>query len=193
MDHRGARNHGARGVGDRSSQRGERCLRPGHAAKANEQKQECERLTEGAHAYYLQRNRTIPLAPALVWRDSFLLAEARMHFRSYKSAEFLFREGRTIRLLINKRGLVQEIKRECYVCGEMVTSWMRRVRQYCEERILVGSMQSDRAALRLLVNRRHQYPRALPGWATSWLVRPFGPRLNRDSCRKPFGRPIEDG
>jgi hypothetical protein len=36
--------------------------------------------------------------------DSLLVAEARIHFRSYKSAEFLFRGGAT-RLLINKRGL----------------------------------------------------------------------------------------
>ena len=53
--HGGAGNQGAGGVRDRSPQRSERCLRPGHAAKTNHQKQGCKRLTEGAHAYYLQR------------------------------------------------------------------------------------------------------------------------------------------
>ena len=37
--------------------------------------------------------KTIPVAPAREWRDSLLVAEARIHFRSYKSAEFLFRGG----------------------------------------------------------------------------------------------------
>jgi hypothetical protein len=84
----------------------ERLLRPSEAAKADEQKQECERLTERAHAYSLQKN-TIPVAPARERRDSLLPAEARIHFRSYKSAEFLFRGGKT-RLLINKRGLPRD-------------------------------------------------------------------------------------
>jgi hypothetical protein len=40
----------------------------------------------------------------LVYGGFLLAAEARIHFRSYKSAEFLFRGGKT-RLLINKLGL----------------------------------------------------------------------------------------
>jgi len=69
--HDRARNHGTRGIGDGASQRCERCLRPGEVAKADEQKQECERLTVTAHAYSLQK--AIPMAPARWWRDSFWL------------------------------------------------------------------------------------------------------------------------
>src|ERR1700733_15302530 len=58
----------------------------------------------GNSACVLPPKNVFPVTPAREWRDSLLPAEARIHFRSYKSAEFLFRGGKT-RLLINKRGL----------------------------------------------------------------------------------------
>src|ERR1700733_11323289 len=58
----------------------------------------------GNSACVLPPKNVFPVTPAREWRDSLLVAEARIHFRSYKSAEFLFRGGAT-RLLINKRGL----------------------------------------------------------------------------------------
>ena len=51
--------------------------------------------------------KVVPVAPARLWRDFLLGAEAQMHFRSYRVAEFLLR-GVNTRLLINKRGLIRD-------------------------------------------------------------------------------------
>src|SRR6201986_4285950 len=62
----------------------------------------------GTSACVLPPKKLFPMAPAREWRGSlFLLAEARIHFRSYKSAEFLLR-GVNTGLLINKRGLIRD-------------------------------------------------------------------------------------
>jgi hypothetical protein len=61
----------ARRIGDRASPRGERWLRPSEAAKADKQKQKCERLAETAHAY--SSKKIVPDGIRSLWRIPFWL------------------------------------------------------------------------------------------------------------------------